>query len=328
MKKLYIYPSFDPKHDKTGNTYIRHFHDAFCDSSVYRVVNRLPSLQVFSMPLNLDAEVFIIHWVDLIPRKPLGFLQCLVFYMTMSLVSLSGKKIVWVLHNKRPHSGVSRKADRLMSYMARKSDVVITHSEEGVRFFRQTYPECNPDKCRYIPHPVYSSGLYPSAADPMWDYVVWGTIDRRKNILEFVRFAAGDERMKGKRILICGRCRDEEYDSMIRSSLSENITYDNRFLTDDELAEYISASRSVLFTYNPKSVLSSGALIYTLNFCKPVIGPRAGSFSDLSDIVACFDSFDDIPEIVLPKDPASASKDYIRLNSWSSFVPKLDGALR
>ena len=328
MKKLYIYPSFDPKHDKTGNTYIRHFHDAFCESSDYRSVNRLPSLQVFSMPLNLDAGIFVIHWVDLIPGKPLGALQCLVFYLTMFLVRLSGKKIVWVLHNKRPHSGVSRKADRLMSYMAGRSDVVITHSEEGVSFFRNTYPDCNPDKCRYIPHPVYSSELYPSAPEQMWDHVVWGTIDRRKNILEFVRFAAGDERMKGRRILICGRCRDEEYDRMIRSYLSENITYDNRFLADEELAGYIAASRSVIFTYNPESVLSSGALIYTLNFRKPVIGPRVGSFSDLSDIVACYDSFEDIPEIVLPDDPVSASEDYIRLNSWSSFVSKFDEALR
>lgn len=326
MKKLYIYPTFDTKRDKTGNSYIKDFHQSFSDASGFRIVNRLPQFQVFSMILNLDADIFIIHWVDLIPSKPLGKLQFFVFLSVMKLVKLLGKDIVWVLHNKRAHRGSSRWTDYLMKFMAGISDSVITHSEEGVAFYRDAYPDCNPEKCHYIPHPVYSSLIH-EPSDIKWDYIIWGTIDRRKSVLEFVRFAAGDTVLKSSRILICGRCRDEEYDRQIRLSISENMTYVNKFLSDSELADYISASRIVLFTYNPESVLSSGALIYTLNFMKPVIGPRVGSFADMSGVVSCYDRFDDIPSLRISETSAEESRKYIEENGWESFPDKFFNCL-
>lgn len=325
MEKIYIYPSFDSRHDKTGNTYIKEFHSAFSRSGRYRVINRFPSLQVFSMPFNLDAAVFVIHWVDLIPRKPLGCLQSLLFMLVISLADLLGKRIVWVLHNKRAHAGESQMSARLMRFMAGRSDLVITHSKEGVGFFRSSYPDADPSLCVYIPHPVYDSVIRQSS-EIRWDYIIWGGIDRRKNVAGFLKFAASAPGMSGKKILICGRCADEEYDRLIRDTLTPDMTYENRFLTDEELASRISASGAVLFTYSPESVLSSGALIYSLNFLKPVIGPRVGSFADLEGIVACYDVFEDIPSLVLARDVSEKALEYIAENSWDDFVRKFDMA--
>ena len=232
-----------------------------------------------------------------------------------------GARIVWLLHNKGAHDDRSSRPARLMDWMASKADMVLTHSEEGCRFFRQRYPSSTAP-CHYIPHPVYTSEIYPSAAVPEWDYIIWGGISRRKRVLEFVRFAAGCEALAGKKILICGACRDSALDAEIRAALPPFIYYENAFLSDGELAARISASRCVLFTYDGGTVLSSGALIYSLNFLKPIIGPAVGSFSDLSEIVSCYSDFGEIPLLPL-KDVRAAALSYIADNSWADFPVKV-----
>lgn len=73
--------------------------------------------------------------------------------------------------------------------------------------------------------------------------------------------------MKSKRILIVGRCPESKYAKEIDDAIAEsNITFDNRFFSDKELRNSISQSKVILFTCNTESVLSSGALIYSLNF--------------------------------------------------------------
>ncbi len=123
-------------------------------------------------------------------------------------------------------------------------------------------------------------------------------------------------------LLICGACRDSALDAEIRAALPPFIYYENAFLSDGELAARISASRCVLFTYDGGTVLSSGALIYSLNFLKPIIGPAVGSFSDLSEIVSCYSDFGEIPLLSL-KDVRAAALSYIADNSWADFPVKV-----
>jgi len=210
--------------------------------------------------------------------------------------------------------------------MSLKADFVLTHSLEGIRFYKSEYPDSSA-KCFYLPHPVYEFGKIEDAAQTEWDYIIWGTITPRKKVLEFVRFAAECKELEDKRILICGRCADTVLDTQIRKSLSPNITYQNVFMSDDELASRISSAKTILFTYDGGSVLSSGALIYSLNFFKPIIGPKVGSFEDLKGIVECYDSFEDIPSIV-SRDCSGEIKKYIDENLWAGFPDSLLSYIR
>ena len=319
--KVFIYPTYDPKRDKSGNLYIDHFRKAFEADSHWEVLNRCPRSETLGLLLNLRAELFILHWVDLIPSKPLGRLQTFFFKLGVLAARRRSARIVWLLHNKGAHDDGSSRPARLMDWMAAKADMVLTHSEEGCRFFRQRYPS-SVAPCHYIPHPVYTSRIFAPAPVPEWDYIIWGGISRRKRVLEFVRFAAGCKALADKKILICGACRDAELDAQIRSALSPFIDYENAFLSDAQLAERIAASRCVLFTYDGGTVLSSGALIYSLNFLKPIIGPAVGSFADLSDIVSCYENFDEIPSLPL-RDISAAALRYIESNSWEDFPVKV-----
>ena len=324
MTKVFIYPTYDAKRDKSGNLYIDRFRKAFEADPDWKVLNRFPRSETLGLLLNLRAEVFILHWVDLIPSKPLGWLQALFFRLGVRLAKLRGAKIVWVLHNKAAHDDRSIRPAKLMAWMAGRTDFVLTHSTEGCRFFKSAYPDAKA-RCFYLPHPVYDTAIY--APEPAkWEYIIWGSITRRKNVLEFVRFAATGKFLQDKKILICGRCRNAKLDGEIRAALPPNITYENAFLTDEELAERIKSSHTVLFTYDGGSVLSSGALIYSLNFLKPVIGPRVGSFADMADIVSCYDSFDDIENLCV-KDVSAAAGQYIAENQWADFPRKVGSCL-
>jgi len=324
--KVFIYPTYDKKRDKSGNLYIDYFRKSFESSDSCTVLNSFPRSETLGLLLNLKAELFILHWIDLIPSKPLGFLQTFFFRLGVLAAKLRGAKIVWVLHNKYAHDDKSDRPGKLMHWMSLKADFVLTHSLEGVRFYKSEYQDSSA-KCFYLPHPVYQSRKIKDTVQPEWDYIIWGTITPRKKVLEFVRFAAECKELEDKRILICGRCADTVLDTQIRKSLSPNITYQNVFMSDNELASRISSAKTILFTYDGGSVLSSGALIYSLNFFKPIIGPKVGSFEDLKGIVECYDRFEDIPSIV-PKDCSDEIQKYIDENLWADFPDRLLSYIR
>ena len=318
--KLYIYPTYTPSRDKSGNLYIKYFHDAFHKDKSFNVLNRLWQLGIASLLFNIDAKVFIIQWVDLIPGKRFGKIQFILFLFLISLIDIMGKHIIWILHNKHAHKGKSKLVDYGMSFMAKKADKVFAHSKEGVTFFDTKYSRYA-GKCSYVPHPVYSSTIYPSQ-ETKYDYIIWGSIDKRKNILEFLRASKKMPYFNDKRILLCGRCASKEYDEAINKEKGVNVTYINRFISDEELIDYISKSCYILFTYNAESMLSSGALIYSLNFCKPIIGPNVGSFADEKDIVNTYNHFDEIPFLNIKFDK-EACLSYLKENTWDKLPNRI-----
>ncbi len=320
--KLYIYPTYTPSRDKSGNKYIKLFHNSFDRDGQFDVCNRMWKLGIASVFFNIDAKIFIVQWVDLIPYKRLGGIQFLTYLFAVWLLHILNRKIIWVLHNKHAHRGKSKLVDYGMDFIAKYADSVITHSKDGVNYFDARYPRLK-GKCHYLPHPVYTYDIFESS-DLRWDYIIWGGISRRKKVAEFLNFANRNAFFESKKILICGCCSDKEYDEEIRNSLWGNVTYLNGFVKDEDLKTLISQSKCILFTYNTESLLSSGALIYSINFCKPIIGPRSGNFEDLAEqgIVSCYDSFDDIPSLQ-PIDNKDAVLRFISENRWEQFPNKL-----
>lgn len=318
--KTYIYPTYTPTRDKSGNLYIKYFHESFYNDKKFSVVNRLWKIGITSLLFNIDADIFIIQWVDLIPFKRFGKFQFVLFLGVIKLLSLfKNKKLIWVLHNKHAHNGNSVLVDYGMDFIAKYADCVVTHSYDGVIFFDERYPLYK-GKCYYLPHPVYSSEIIESSGS-RWDYIIWGGISRRKRIAEFLLYAKSTSFFDNKKILICGNCSDKKYDEVIRNIIWDNVTYMNHFVDDDELRVLISQSRCILFTYSTDSLLSSGALIYSLNFCKPIIGPKCGNFEDLHDIVNCYSEFEDIPSMRLFDNRKEILK-YLEENTWESFPGK------
>ncbi|TAJ11263.1 hypothetical protein DMA11_17615 [Marinilabiliaceae bacterium JC017] len=320
-KSFYVYPTYTPERDKSGNTYIRDFADAF--SGQYRVHNEKGKLGIISVFFNLKADYFIFHWVDLIITKQKGHLQVLFFFIEIKLLRLLKKKVIWVLHNKKPHRINSKLAMYCMKVAAHHSDIIICHAKEGREFVEQKYGLKCGEKVRYIPHPVYSDKIVDSLPKK-WDIVIWGTIARYKNIVPFLRFVKQSGKFKQFKILVCGYCPDKEYEKEILEELSLNICYVDRFLTDDELQNELRATTSILFTYKLDSVLSSGALVYSLNFNKKIIGPSGGAFQDLMPMVTCYDTFEDLEQVDFnEKVSVDYYQEYLSQNTWDKVPLKI-----
>jgi hypothetical protein len=318
---FYIYPTYTPERDKSGNTYIRDFSECF--SKQYEVTNNKGKLGIVSIFFNLRADCFILHWVDLIITKQKGFFQVLIFLGAIATLKLLRKNIVWVLHNKKPHRVNSKIALYCMRIAAKHSNIIICHACEGKGFVKEKYGVKAGNKVRYIPHPVYSIDLYKSLP-VKWDIVIWGTIARYKNIVEFLRFVKSSSSYRDMKILVCGYCPDKDYEKKIIAELSPNISYVNRFLTDEELQKELRSTKCILFTYKLDSVLSSGALVYSLNFNKKIIGPLGGAFKDLMPIVTCYSSFEDLEHINIDKKVTTEYvQKYLQDNTWDDLPSKI-----
>lgn len=321
MKSLYIYPTYTPEKDKTGNKYIKYFHDSF--SKEYAIKNRHGKLGIAGLFFNLSADCFIFHWVDLIITKQKGHIQVFLFLFGIFLLKAMRKKVIWVLHNKKPHRVNSRIALFCMRYIAHHADIIITHSKEGLTFIEAEYGSRILLKTTYLPHPVYSTELIPTTSI-VWDIIIWGTIEKYKNVLAFIEFVKANDEFLKKKILICGRCPDKEYAREIVSSIPDNITFVNEFIEDSQLRDFISKSKVILFTYSLDSVLSSGALIYSLNFNKKIIGPLGGAFKDFRPIVECYEGFEDLLSIDFEGiAETTLINEYLKDNTWDALPIKV-----
>ena len=321
MHKVYIFPPYKGKILQTGNKYSQLLWNSFEESPDFEVVNRrVTNKPFYDFFFNINADIFIFSWIESYAVSPMRmgkFIYVLSFILFLRLLN---KKVVWIMHNKHPHSKATKTTDWAMRTLAKVSTHVITHAAEGVKHFEHYLKgKCN--KCVFVPHPVYTDELFESYPIK-WNYIIWGGISPRKGIIEFLNYVKGAYFFADKKILICGRCRDKHYAQQIENYCNENIEFINDFISDEQLRDYIGASACILFTYQESSILSSGALVYSLNFSKPIIGPNVGSFSDMKGIVKCYDTFADIPNICI-KPNIQSVKSYIQNNTWKQFPQKV-----
>lgn len=324
MKKyIYIYPPYSGTKKNPGNPYSKLLHESFQKNDSYYVIGgKQQKHELWKLFIRLNADIYFFSWIESMTAGGIwGKVKFVYFIIFMLILRILQKKVIWILHNKHPHKKKTKITDCAMWLLAHLSTNIITHAQEGVEFATNCLG-VKESKCHYIPHPVYTSELFPSST-PKWDYVIWGEVMKRKNILEFIHFFNSHPFFNDKKLLICGRCKNKEYAHAIEKQIGDNITFYNRFIPDEELTTLIGMSRIILFTYHSSSILSSGALIYSLNFCKPIIGPKTGSFAELNGIVKCYTSFSNIPYILCDDYNNKYTIDYIRKNTWSSFPQKV-----
>lgn len=326
MKTVFIYPKSRGTKDNPGNQYINNFVESYNGNGNYKVVDYcVTGKESLDFVFNCSAQLLIFSWIENLVFSKSGKLQFLIDIIILYICRLIGKDIVWVFHNKHPHKGNTPFSRFAMKTMAKVSTNVITHSSYGVNIFNELYPNQR-NKCVYIPHPVYNTSII-DTKEIQWDYIIWGEISERKGIVEFLEYVRTSGFYCDKKILICGLCKDDNYALLINKYCNERISFVNRFVFDNELEDWISQSKYILFTYSSDSVLSSGALIYSLNFCKPIIGPNVGNFADMKGIVSCYNTFADIEKLTLDIDP-KLCKCYIQDNQWKNMPKKIDEILK
>ncbi len=334
MTKIYFYPKIELKKDDIQNSYASDFENALSihNEVVNKKFNSRGVLDFFKYLRT--AEIYIFNWIEEIPRRRYGKLQVLFFIVFLVLRKFTGNKIIWVLHNRYSHNTKQNFwTDFMFDRMMKKADLILTHSHEGVEFVKTNYPK-HVKKVVYEIHPI-KARLKTVMKEKKYDFFFWGTIHPYKNIVKFLKFAKAEKSFQQHRILIVGRCYDQNYEDELVSCLTENVTYENKFYEMDAIADFAAQSQYTMFTYSSDSVLSSGALMDTLRMNTEIVGPNHGAFKDLAYLpnVHIFDKFSDIVQIVKDKPEGNEASDskienFFENNSWRAFADKIDGHIK
>jgi len=281
------------------------------------------SWKVSCLPLlcySFVADVFILNWLENIPFYKMGTLQYLVARFALSVIKIRKKKIVWMYHNIHPHKGENRYTKRLQSYLAGQASLIVSHSVEAAEYIRGR------GETRalviYRCHPVAPIEYKIEDNKPYNDVFIWGSILPYKGVVEFLREA--DRRKSPLKILILGRCIDENLTGEIEKFCNKDIVFSNRRADFDEIASYIAKSRYVLFPYVGDCVSGSGALIDTIAMGGHCCGPDKGAFRDLQKegMVTTYQTYSDLFQILPKREVPEVGKNlqtFMRENSWEKF---------
>lgn len=333
MIKFTVFPHLRQNPDERANPYIQNFISSLNRKGEAAVINpphKNPLLSI--LPVRRWGDVFIFNWPESIPDVKYGMLQATVAVCFILILKLSGKKIIWVLHNKKPHAdGHTKMKKFLTSFIARKADLIFTHATEGVEMIRSQYPSAA-RKTHFLHHPTVNRLPMASSADSTiaYDLLIWGSISRYKGVLEFVSFLREHPEVH-VRVCIVGRCPSSSLLDELKQAAPSGVSIIPESLSFEELGKYIARSHFVLAPYCPDSILSSGILMDSLSFGAKVIGPEVGSFKDYAREprlkVYTFRQLEDIAAIVSRhKEEAASLEDYrhfLEENNWQNFGNKV-----
>jgi beta-1,4-mannosyltransferase len=324
--RVYVFPTI-LKGEKKKNSYIENLISALSDTGS-EVINfrNVRKRGVADLFLHLDANKFVLNWPENLAARKYGGIQVLLYFVFLLAAKGLRKNLIFILHNKKAHNHTSFLSKLCLSYTARWSNSVLTHSKDGLAYYRSTYGKNN---VYFFPHPVYPEARFVASDKNLYDFIIWGSIEPYKNVLGFLEYLVSDGRADKYKILVCGSCKNQTYASQIDVICRSypNITFRNEFLSEQVLGQYIAESKAILFTYNESSVLSSGALVYSLGSRKVIIGPAVGSFKELSKegLIATYTTFSQIFDLYKTFQPdVDKIEDYLTNNTWQAFARFVD----
>jgi glycosyltransferase involved in cell wall biosynthesis len=201
--------------------------------------------------------------------------------------------------------------------------MILTHTTEGQTFLSSEYPWINAP-VKVIPHPVDSKRRFVKRSSvPEFDLLLWGALLPYKGIPTFLEAVAQNSKLRELKIKIIGKAQSTEYFERIKAASTQNIDLENRFPDFKEIEDLTSRSRATLFTYERRSILSSGVLMDALSLGAFVIGPRVGAFIDLAacDVISAYDTYHEIPRILERSENFDRNilSDWVQQNTWENF---------
>jgi glycosyltransferase involved in cell wall biosynthesis len=187
-------------------------------------------------------------------------------------------------------------------------------------------------KVHYLPHPARPRIASVKSSIKEYDLLIWGALHSYKGVAEFLEFINENLAQEDKfKVLIIGKCFDQDYLFRINKSLNEKITHINEFRTLEEISSFAQKSKYVFFPYNSPSLLSSGTLMDSLRMDARILGPNIGSFKDLSylGVIDNYDQFEDIHQLItayrgLRKSELEQLSMFFKENSWKNFAANLN----
>ncbi len=337
-KRAYLYPRTSRNKTSVHNPYVDNFIGSTRHFINYLNENNPSNVGIFNLcRFIFKIDLLILNWIEELPDKKGGLFQSVFFLILLKLIRLSRIKIVWTLHNKFSHSSQNLFFKRMLFFnLLKQSDIIITHSTEGINFAESLCPGVS-SRIFYFPHPVVPvKTAERNTYEKKYDILIWGTLAPYKAIDNFLEFLSKGNELKRYRILIAGKAVYPEFIKELRKYENENIIIRDQYIESDELAVFFQQSRLVLFTYSGNSVLSSGALMDSISHGAIVFGPDVGAFSELGNagVIKTYGDFEDLKVHLEQLDQLDSSDisekihDFVNTHTWPEFSKVFEKRLK
>lgn len=314
--QFFVYPITGNK-----NPYISNLITSLCKHYNHMTPNkwenRLPPV-IALFRASFKSDIFIINWLESVAFSKFSLFQTLVAVLSVWIIIIRGKRIVWIFHNIIPHEGINRKSLAVRSLLFKESSLIVAHSKEAYEYVIQR------TRCQtvYKSHPVMMPKIEKHIViDEDYDVLYWGDIYEYKGVDRFVEML--NERGSKLRVKIIGRCKDENLKTKIIKNCNNYISYDEEFADYALISAYISKSKYIVFPYVGNSISSSGVLIDTLMLGGNIVGPEKGAFKDLGCMGLCltYNNLDHLFAILHSNSSVDKTKidQFLKENSWEYF---------
>lgn len=251
----------------------------------------------FSLPgLVLGGvDIWHIHWPDLslnagpLPRR---VRRALTFLVKLAIARIRGVRVVWTVHNLRPHDWVMDRVQRCVhAAFLRSISAFISLTESAKQAAEDQYPALRNVRSFVVPHGHYA-GVYPDRVDRVGAraalglpvaakvYLFFGQIRPYKNLPALIDAFAGIGDADAF-LLIAGNPFEAEYGRRIAelAARRERVVCELGLVPNERVQFFMRAADLVVLPY--QEILNSGAALLALSFRRPVLVPCVGSMAEL-----------------------------------------------
>lgn len=247
-----------------------------------------------------DVDLVHLHWLEFIapsaPGGAGGLARTVIRHgrlvALLAWLRIRGVKLVWTVHNLRPHEPVRPRLESVLSRaVSRICHTLVAHSEYAAARIRAQWGDSA--NVTVIPHGNYVD-LFSAPAgtraelrrslgipDDAYAFLAFGQVRPYKRLTDLV---SGFRRLDAPdvRLIIAGKpVVTEEADHLRRAAADDTrVVLDLREVPDDEVSGLHLCADAAVLAY--RDVFSSGALLLALSFGLPVVAPDVGTAAELA----------------------------------------------
>lgn len=238
----------------------------------------------------LKCRIFNLNWFENVDTRS-AYIKRKAFLL---LLQLFGKKIIYTIHNKKPHNA---KGDiwptKMMKTLCRKSNAIVGLCPETKEVVRNIDSKAL-SKIVIIPHENYISeyqdvdvanlrSKYYIPADDIV-FLFLGFIAPYKNLEKIIDiFKTGSN--KNVWLIIAGKPVNDEYGEFLRNLIGESnyIITDMRYIPEEEVPSLYNTADIVILPYKKETSLNSGVVYLSFSLRKTVITSEIGSIKAMRE---------------------------------------------
>jgi glycosyltransferase involved in cell wall biosynthesis len=217
-------------------------------------------------------------------------------WVKLKLAKLSRTRIVWTVHNLRPHERRRLMLERLFWWIfIPHVDGVISMSESGTQALHKQHKRIRNHPTFVIPHGHYR-GTYPDSMskeearrilqirDDEFVVTFIGLVRAYKGIPQLIQSFKAMNRPNSK-LIVAGYPRSSSLAKELTDlgGDAENVRFYFEFVQVAEVQRFMRAADLIVLPY--REMLNSGSAMLALSFSRPVLVPAFGALSELHQAV-------------------------------------------